>query len=232
MKLVRHRKSSSVSRRKLRNRRNKSGSRKKYTHTHTHTIKGGCWGKKGGARSRRYGHKRTHKRGKRFHRGGETPIDEIQNRISNMALNHEGLYTLGDNNFFINLPTISLRYKKQGLFPPQTDEFYLNVIYAKNNNPDGNFTITLRRLPATQDGPYFEYAGNLLTPDSAELIVKNEPKQESGNIKNRLYNFNYPDVNSDKLKTIIDTIKSFIRNLTQEQVPSSTNPVNDPSKIN
>ena len=66
-----HSRGSSISRRRFRNNKNKkSGSRKKYAHTHT--IKGGCWSgaKKGGARSRKYGHKRTHKRGKRFHRGG------------------------------------------------------------------------------------------------------------------------------------------------------------------
>jgi len=55
---------SSISRRRFRNNKNKkSGYKKKYGKTH----RGGCWKtKKGGARSRKYGHKR----GKRFHRGG------------------------------------------------------------------------------------------------------------------------------------------------------------------
>jgi hypothetical protein len=61
---------SSFSRRRLRNKKSykKNSYRKKYTQ------KGGCWGtsKKGGARGRKYKRARTHthKRGKRFHRGG------------------------------------------------------------------------------------------------------------------------------------------------------------------
>jgi hypothetical protein len=222
MKLVRHRKSSSVSRRKLRNRRNKSGSRKKYAHTHTHTIKGGCWGKKGGARSRRYGHKRTHKRGKRFHRGGEeTPMNTILEKIQNMKLNHDRLYTLGDNDFLTDLPIISLRYKKQGELFPETKEFYLNVIYDKNN-PERTFKITLRRLPGKQDDPpYFEYDGDSLS--TGALIVSDTLKEENSvNIKKRLYNFNYPE-NRDKLDNILRSVTSFIGNITR--VPSSTNSV-------
>lgn len=52
---------SSVSRRRFRSKKNKkSGYKKRYTKTH-----------KGGARSRKYGHKR----GKRFHRGGVPTTD-------------------------------------------------------------------------------------------------------------------------------------------------------------
>ena len=51
----------SVSRRRLRNKKNKSGYRKK------HTQRGGKHGKRG----RGHKHARTHKRGKRFHRGGK-----------------------------------------------------------------------------------------------------------------------------------------------------------------
>lgn len=227
MKLVRHRKSSSVSRRKLRNRRNKSGSRKKYTHTHTHThtIKGGCWGKKGGARSRRYGHKRTHKRGKRFHRGGETPMEEILGSIISMEKSQAGngpymLNRTGNPEFS---PTIALKYKKQGELFPETKEFYLNVIYDKNNT-NGEFTITLHRLPASSDDPYFEYKGNLLSPVSAALIVNDRPKQESKNIKNRVYNFNYHE-NNDKLDKIMESFNQFTASI--RQVPSSTNSADD-----
>ena len=55
---------SSISRRRFRNNKNKKNSyKKRYGKTH----RGGCWkANKGGARSRKYGHKR----GKRFHRGG------------------------------------------------------------------------------------------------------------------------------------------------------------------
>ena len=68
-----HKHTSSVSRRRLRNKNNKSGYRKKYAKTQ----KGGCWGaKKGGARGRKYKRARTHKRGKRFHRGGGGFSDE------------------------------------------------------------------------------------------------------------------------------------------------------------
>lgn len=208
MKLVRHRKSSSVSRRKLRNRRNKSGSRKKYAHTHTHTIKGGCWGKKGGARSRRYRHKRTHKRGKRFHRGGETSMEDIQTRIQNMNL-HEGLYRLGNNEFPNSLPRITLTYKKQGPFPPETKEFYLNVIYDTKNNTDRMFTITLRRFPGNQDDPYFEYEGT-------EYLTNSLKKEKDSN---RFYNFSYPE-NTDKFYKITAAVNNFIQSLTQ--VPSSS----------
>ena len=62
-----HSRRSSISRRRLRNKKNsknKSSYKKRYGKTH----RGGCWSvaKKGGARSRKYGHKR----GKRFHKGG------------------------------------------------------------------------------------------------------------------------------------------------------------------
>ena len=50
-----HSRSSSISRRRFRNKKSRSGYKKRYAKTH-----------KGGARSRKYGHKR----GKRFHRGG------------------------------------------------------------------------------------------------------------------------------------------------------------------
>ena len=49
----------SVSRRRLRNKKTKSGYRKKHTHR----------GGKHGKRSRGHKHARTHKRGRRFHRG-------------------------------------------------------------------------------------------------------------------------------------------------------------------
>ena len=61
---------SSISRRRLRSKKSykKNSYRKKYTQ------KGGCWGRsnKGGPRGRKYKRARTHthKRGKRFHRGG------------------------------------------------------------------------------------------------------------------------------------------------------------------
>jgi hypothetical protein len=58
---------SSITRRRLRSKKSykKNSYRKKYTQ------KGGCWGaKKGGARGRKYKRAHTHKRGKRFHRGG------------------------------------------------------------------------------------------------------------------------------------------------------------------
>ena len=66
-----HSRHSSISRRRFRNNKNKKSSyKKRYGKTH----RGGCWSgeKKGGARSRKYGHKR----GKRFHRGGVIGFDD------------------------------------------------------------------------------------------------------------------------------------------------------------
>ena len=105
-----HASSVSVSRRRLRNKKSKSGYRKK----HAKTQRGGKRGKCTRTRSRGYRRTRTHKRGKRFHRGGrviplikqegcylyyKTTSDQIPNWTTNffipeLILNDDDTYTL------------------------------------------------------------------------------------------------------------------------------------------
>jgi hypothetical protein len=69
---------SSVSRRRLRNKKTKSGYRKKHT-------------QQGGRRGRGHKRARTHKRGKRFHRGGENGFDNCNNiRLVPLYRNRDG----------------------------------------------------------------------------------------------------------------------------------------------
>ena len=63
-----HSRGSSISRRRFRSKKSRSGYKKKYAKT-----------QRGGARSRKYGNKRTHKRGKRFHRGGGNGFERALN---------------------------------------------------------------------------------------------------------------------------------------------------------
>ena len=103
---------SSVSRRRLRNKKSRSGYRKKNAKT-----------QRGGARSRKYGHKR----GKRFHRGGENTdftLDTEYARpiisfISNSKENPSRIYRLAND--------LQLRYNK--LFYPFTTSTFILTFY-------------------------------------------------------------------------------------------------------
>jgi len=89
---------SSISRRRLRSKKSykKNSYRKKYTQ------KGGSWGpsKKGCARGRKYkrAHTHTHKRGKRFHRGGNGT--ELGNILLEYKKNDGSFLTSSDKKMF------------------------------------------------------------------------------------------------------------------------------------
>ena len=103
-----HSRSSFVSRKRFRNKKSRSGYRKK----HTKTQKGG----KRGRGQKRMG-ARTHKRGKRFHRGG-VEVDC-----------YESLFGTKDS---------LLRYKKEGtISTPDTKPFNVEV-YGYNGSIEGN----------------------------------------------------------------------------------------------
>lgn len=114
----------SVSRRRLRNKKTKSGYRKK------HTQRGGKHGKRG----RGHKHARTHKRGKRFHRGGKDwPIFGEP-----VAVAFEW-----DNK--TNMGTIrNLRYNKnnKGNLKKKYDDFSIEL----SVNDSSQYTITLKKI--------------------------------------------------------------------------------------
>ena len=153
-----HSRGSSISRRRFRNNKNKKSSyKKRYTKTH----RGGCWSaKKGGARSRKYGHKR----GKRFHRGGhnfdyfsETEFSKpIIRFISDNTENPSRIYRLAND--------LQLRYNK--LFYPFTTSTFTLTFYILLDFHDSSYIpkvcMTLTRSGTDgQDSLIFVKLGSL-----------------------------------------------------------------------
>jgi len=97
---------SSVSRRRLRNKKTKSGYRKKHT-------------QQGGRRSRGHKRARTYKRGKRFHRGGEKGCESLE--FSDWTTTMSGF---GDNKHTADgTQNIFLTYKKKGSLMSDSSDF-------------------------------------------------------------------------------------------------------------
>lgn len=149
----------SVSRRRLRNSKNKkSGYKKRYGKTH----KRGYWSgaKKGGARSRKY----SHKRGKRFHRGGVDPDSAVGRSIRAAAQREAGKKVITDANGIIDgfklgtykkyysddnevdvllapydtncVVVFKVKKKTGGFFPTQSQRFYCTLTFTFNKtNP-------------------------------------------------------------------------------------------------
>jgi hypothetical protein len=114
----------SVSHRRLRNKKTKSGYRKK------HTQRGGKHGKRG----RGHKHARTHKRGRRFHRGGKDW--PLLGKPDPVAFEWDNITNMG---------TIrNLRYNKNnnGNLKQKYDDFSIVLIDNKNTT----YTITLRKI--------------------------------------------------------------------------------------
>lgn len=144
---------SSVSRRRLRNKKSRSGYKKKHAKT-----------QRGGARSRKYGHKR----GKRFHRGGENGFDNCHRDITLRALprNKEGSVLNNDGKtgeqrryFTTNTPTIY--YTKVGSRFAMEDysEFTIYVDFITSG--DGvDLIIDFTRDPLDNKSPTFLFQTN------------------------------------------------------------------------
>jgi hypothetical protein len=205
-----HSRGSSISRRRLRNKKNsknKSSYKKRYAKTH----KGGCWSaKKGGARSRRHGHKR----GKRFHRGGHNfdyfldtefskPIISV---ISKNAENPSDIYRLSND--------LKLKYNKVSYISVPTTSSFSLTFYILLDFHDINYEpkvcMTLTRSGTDgQDSLIFVKFGTLTDVleylkqfylsesitesgymfNSSGSLEKKNPNDKEKNLKK--YNFKY-----------------------------------------
>jgi hypothetical protein len=158
-----HSRHSSISRRRLRNNKNK----KSYGKTH----KGGCWSgsktKKGGARSRKYGHKR----GKRFHRGGVGCENvNFQNFTEESSTSGSGIiYKSKSKN------NIILTYRKENSPFSTSSEFSVEVKISKTDTNNVTKTIYLKRI---SDMPSIE----LFFDDTILFSLLNKINKQSSNI--------------------------------------------------
>jgi hypothetical protein len=155
-----HSRSSSISRRRLRNKKSRSGYKKRYGKT-----------QRGGARSRKYGHKR----GKRFHRGGvnEFNCDEFNKtfkKIGTRAFNHthDDDHSIYKNDQHYGNHQFELTFKKIDpfSFTQATEKFALKVnLYIDTNYVE----IVLERVTGSSPQPSFKFEG-ILTEILEKLI--------------------------------------------------------------
>jgi hypothetical protein len=187
---------SSVSRRRLRNKKSRSGYRKK------HTQRGGKYGK----RSRGHKRVRTHKHGRRFHRGGKVI----------------GLFTKpGPISFEEKTGKIkNIRYTKltPGKRPSDRfDDFDIIV----NPTQDG-ITIVFRR-PRSENERSLEF---IFGPDG-DIDVVIDSMKKSFNMQSEIHNssINGNDSASYKLtsldKSIVDAIDQYVRIKNYGTTPAS-----------
>ena len=168
-----HSRRSFVSRRRLRNnknKKNKSGYRKKHTQRG-----GGCYrSKKGGMCSRKYKRARTYKRRERFHKGGQFTFGR----------------TLPETSFDcrrIPLKIINLKYYKHdgSLIKPhlvRVADFLVEPEYYPDTK---NLTITLSRDPPSKTSLSFKIegvAGDVINgiPNFASGMLENSAQDEPG----------------------------------------------------
>jgi hypothetical protein len=121
---------SSISRRRLRNKKSKSGYKKKYAKTQ----KGGTG--KHGKHGRGHKRSRTHKHGKRFHRGGryQRPwektipvVVEGMNNEGEIVFNYTG--QIGSKQIYLK----NIRYLKGPDKDTRIDDFIVEITYTANN---------------------------------------------------------------------------------------------------
>jgi hypothetical protein len=184
--------SSSVSRRRLRNKKSKSGYRKK------HTQKRGKYGKHGRVHKRA----RTYKHGKRFHKGGRIYRELVDGKlqVSVEPLGQLRVENIGQNvytNKRVNgsLPKIeNLRYiKGRNTNDVRIDDFYVLINYDKDTD---NLDVTLTRVRRPSDielsfkfsGPSADVLSQILAC-SGDNYIKNQqdPQVEFGLFKTQSY---------------------------------------------
>ena len=194
-----HSRSSFVSRRRFRNKKSRSGYKKRYAKT-----------QRGGARSRKYGHKR----GKRFHRGGENEFncEEFKKNIIKVGERNHSIYDIYYNNHHnYKNHKFELTFKKIDLFSftQGTEKFALKVDLKDLSPTTRNMVIVLERL--TGGGsvqPSFMFEGqlaNILDTFVKPETWENIPENGDNNL-GRTYNFNF-DSNLKIFKQIVDCLK-------------------------
>ena len=126
---------SSISRRRLRNKKTKSGYRKKHT-------------QQGGRRGRGYKRARTHKRGKRFHRGGENGFDNCD-----------------------NISLFPLYRNRDGSPIPQSDDNIKMRRYFTTNTPTIYYTKVGSRFAMEDDSEFTIYVDFITSGDNVDLVI-------------------------------------------------------------
>jgi hypothetical protein len=197
-----HSRSSSISRRRLRNKKSRSGYKKRYAKT-----------QKGGKRGRSYKRVRTHKRGRRFHRGG-FDCDSLT------LVNNQDVTSIFINNgngttYYLTTPKIN--YNKQGsIEEPSEFAMYVNIDVITLSGI--SITIYFIRYPVNNKSPRFvfqtynSYDVNKFLDEmlasftgSSYITESEEGKEEGGEL--RKYRFS-----SSKNKEIFQTIVACIKN--------------------
>jgi hypothetical protein len=204
----------SVSRRRLRNKKSRSGYRKK------HTQRGGKQGR---------GHKRmrarTHKRGKRFHRGGDviTTGQGIENAFMEYSDNYESKIIDKETRSFCvgkKNNVVMFKVKKEGTFSTtEPQKFYCVLKYTiKKDGDDYNVRSFLLLTRFDNSGIVFSVDGDSkmhssTLPDSAinqeilaEKLKSKNFLEKMKSMKNILYDFSDPANKSifDKLAEIFE----------------------------
>jgi hypothetical protein len=213
---------SSISRRRLRNKKTKSGYRKK----NAKTQKGG----KRGARSRKYGHKR----GKRFHRGGFNcnialmPLYRL--RDGKIIINQSDDSRVRRRYFSTNTPTIY--YTKVGSrfamedhseftmyvdFITTDDNVDLVIVFIRDAHDDNSPTFVFEIKGTTQEiNNFLENMPKLLrdklqTESNTKYSLLNNTLEKKNNLSShlRVYSFK-SSKNEDTFTEIANCIKSKI----------------------
>lgn len=195
-----HSRSSSISRRRLRNKKSKSGYKKRYGKT-----------QRGGARSRKYGHKR----GKRFHRGGvnEFNCDEFNKTFKKFGTRAFNLTHDDDDCFYNNdqdykKHQFELTFKKIDpfSFTEATEMFALKVnLYIK----DYHVEIVLERVTGSSPQPSFKFEGVHAIEKFEKPTTWNNIKEHEGS---RKYNFNLGS-NVNTFTKIVECVRNLEMNL-------------------
>lgn len=213
---------SSISRRRLRNKKTKSGYKKKYAKT-----------QKGGKRGRSYKRVRvrTHKRGRRFHRGGFDCGDSLN------TINY------GDRRMYYgNTPLIT--YNKKGFtedssifevcfeikFMEKTKEVRITIIFTKKSthgqpeseSPTFVFTLECKYSDVIRflGGMLEPFTTGHITESDEEYNMKSGILQKKPNVKLplRLYRFT-SQKNTAIFNAIIDCIKIKLKNYFENKYP-------------
>jgi hypothetical protein len=204
---------SSISRRRLRNKKTKSGYRKKHT-------------QQGGRRGRGYKRARTHKRGKRFHRGGEGNCDVVFSNF-NSELSNNGNPNLTYKSTSQN--NINLTYRKENNPLYTSSEFSVEVSLSKTPTSNIIKSINFTRVNNTprivlnfDDIGLFNFVDKIKEGKSHKVRVNLVDAQGKINSYGNYY-FDYKK-NSD----CFEKIYSIVKNLTY---PPPQSPVSGPETI-
>jgi len=213
---VARRSHSSISRRRLRSKKSRSGYRKRHAKTH-----------KGGARSRKYGHKR----GKRFHRGGEGEFQcpttwtlDGQSKLSKTI-------KLGISQ--AEVPNVTLFFKKKGSFAinPVGDKFTITLgvcnspVYQREILPytPPVFEVLLKRRSKSRDDNrsvsfYITHLGDFTDKEALKQLVRLESDDETYDFSSSKNDITFKSIQEcvrQKLKEVYTKLQDLLDDCTK-----------------